>query len=606
MPSKTFPGSKITRRVKRASRDAIRGFRRFLTGRRLDPAPYRGEIRGYSGVKLKNDSRAGLNVALLAMPQGMAYALVAGLPIHFGITCSVVAALIAPLFAGSRHPILGPTNATAFMVFSYFAVSQDGTNLAIMPLLVLMVGIILIAGALLKLADIIQYVSRSVIIGYIAGASLLIIANQMRYVLGVGPSGGSSFFTIASGTLLQFEDVNWATLLLGTGTLAVYFCLIKFMKGWPTFALALLLATLVAALCNLRENFSVETFETVQLGSLLPDLSIFAQPGLFDEIAQLSGLALGLAFLASLENSVMAKNLASRTGESPDLNQDMLGAGMANVGCSMLSGMVASGSLTRSALNYSSGAATRLASVFSALFCVAGLLLLAPMTRYIPQCALAALVIAVALTLINWRQMRICFRATRSDAATLVVTFLAALVMPLHVAIFIGAGTAVALFLRKAARPELVEYNLGKGGQLNERRAGQGRGIPSISIVHVEGELFFGASELFRSQIQATASDPNLKIVILRMKNAHHLDATSVIALEDLVLFLRRNGRELIVSGVMKDVYRVLKNAGAVKLIGKENIFPGSVDNPNIATRNALKRAQEILGTSEADVRIFS
>jgi SulP family sulfate permease len=606
MPSKTFPGSNITRRITRALRDALRELRRFLTSRRFDPAPYRGELKGYSGGKFKNDTRAGLNVALLALPQGMAYALVAGLPIHFGITCSVVAALIAPLFAGSRHPILGPTNATAFMVFSYFAVSQNGTDVAIMPLLVLMVGIILIAGALLRVADIIQYVSRSVIIGYIAGASLLIIANQLRYVLGVGPSGGSSFFTIASGTLMQFKDANWAALLLGTGTLAVYFCLGKCMKGWPTFALALLLATVVASACNLQENFSVENFDTVELDKLLPDLSIFSRSGLFDEIAQLAGLAIGLAFLASLENSVMAKNLSSRTGENPDMNQDMLGAGVANVGCSMLSGMVASGSLTRSALNYSSGAATRLASIFSAVFCVVGLLLLAPMIRFIPKCALASLVIGVALTLINWRQVRICFRATRSDAATLVVTFLAALVMPLHVAIFIGAGTAVALFLRKAARPELVEYNLGEGGQLNELRSGEGRGIPAISIVHVEGELFFGAAELFRNQIQSTASDPSLKIVILRMKNAHHLDATSVIALEELVLFLREHGRELIVSGVMKDVYRVLKNAGSVELIGKDNIFPGSVDNPNIATRNALKRAQEILGTREADVRIFS
>ncbi len=606
MPSKIFPGSNITRRVNRALRDALRGLRRFVTSRRFDPAPYRGELQGYSAGKLGNDTRAGLNVALLALPQGMAYALVAGLPIHFGITCSVVAAMISPLFAGSRHPILGPTNATAFMVFSYFAVSQDGTDVAIMPLLVLMVGLILIVGALLRVADIIQYVSRSVIIGYIAGASLLIIANQLRYVLGVGPSGGSSFFTIASGTLMQFKETNWATLLLGTGTLVAYFVLGKFMKGWPTFALALLMATVISTLFNLQQNFSVETFNTVNLGSLLPDLSIFSRTGLFDEIAQLSGLAFGLAFLASLENSVMSKTLSSRTGENPDMNQDMLGAGAANVGCSLLSGMVASGSLTRSALNYSSGAATRLASIFSALFCVVGLLLLAPMIRFIPQCALAALVIAVALTLINWRQMRICFRATRSDASTLMVTFFAALAMPLHVAIFIGTGTAVALFLRKAARPELVEYNLGEGGQLNELRAGEGRGIPSISIVHVEGELFFGAAELFRSQIQSTASDPSLKVVILRMKNAHHLDATSVIALEDLVLFLRENGRELIVSGVMKEVYRVLKNAGSVELIGKDNIFPGSVDNSNLATRNALKRAQEILGTRDADVRIFS
>ena len=225
--------------------------------------------------------------------------------------------------------------------------------------------------------------------------------------------------------------------------------------------------------------------------------------------------------------------------------------------------------------------------------------------NHIPKCALAALVIAVAMTLINWKQVLICLLSTRSDAATFLVTFISALIMPLHVAIFIGAGTAVALFLRQAARPELVEYDFGSGGQLNEIKSGDNRSSPAISIVHVEGELFFGAAELFRSQIQATASDSNLKVIILRMKNARHLDATSVIALEELVDFLKGNDRELIISGVMKDVYRVLKRSGAVDFIGKENIFPGSFGNPNLATRNALKRAQEIIGSSEIDVKIY-
>jgi SulP family sulfate permease len=208
--------------------------------------------------------------------------------------------------------------------------------------------------------------------------------------------------------------------LIGAGTALLYFVLGKALRGWPNFALVLVVATAVAAwMGKANPSIAVETFGAVSIGSLLPDLGVFGDSSIFDHIAQLSGLAFGLAFLASLENSVMSKSLASRTGDRPDMNQDMLGVGLANLGSSILSGMVASGSLTRSALNYSSGAVTRMSSMFSAVFCAVGLFLLAPMIQYVPKCALAALVISVALTLINAHQLRICWRATRSDAATL-------------------------------------------------------------------------------------------------------------------------------------------------------------------------------------------
>jgi len=177
--------------------------------------------------------------------------------------------------------------------------------------------------------------------------------------------------------------------------------------------------------------------------------------------------------------------------------------------------------------------------------------------------------------------------------------------VPLHVAIFTGVGISVMLYLRKASQPSLVEYEFNDEGHLAEASKAGVRQTPSVSIVHVEGELFFGAADLFRTQIQRTCGDPNLRIIILRLKNARHMDATSVIALEELVAILRRDGRDLLISGVMKDVYKVLRDSGIVEIIGKDNIFPASPSNPNVATRNALKRAQEILGTTEADVKIF-
>ena len=348
----------------------------------------------------------------------------------------------------------------------------------------------------------------------------------------------------------------------------------------------------------------VETFGAVNLNELLPDYAIFSTPGLIDHIGQISGLALAVAFLAALENSVMAKTLASQSGERPDMNQDMLSVGMANIGTAFGSGMPASGSLTRSALNFNSGATGRLSSIFSGILCAVGIVALAPLIRYVPKCCLAALVICIAISLINLNNIRISLAATKSDAVTLVVTFLSALLVPLHVAIFLGVATSIMLYLRKASRPELVEYEFTEQGELMEME-GDERKVPSISIVHVEGELFFGAAELFRTQVQRVCNDPNLKIIILRLKNAHRLDATSVMALEELIGFMRDKGSDLIISGATKDVYKVLRNSGLVKILGRENLFMESMKNPNISTRNALKRAQEILGTEKADIRIF-
>ena len=607
MRTKKTPRKSIFRRTGKVLRSLVYLLSRVSSSDELSNISTK--LDGSRRNSLLKDARSGINVALLAFPQGMAYALVAGLPIHYGITCSIAAAVIAPIFSGSRHPILGPTNATAFMIFSYFLIYPDSSNaISLMPLLVLMVAFILLMSSFFKVAELVQYVSRSVITGYIAGAALLIIVNQLSHVLGVeAEKEARSFFTILFGLIGKLGELNVASMILGISTVLFYFLMRKIMKALPTFALSLLLASIINSF--LPDSFLIETFKEKQSGgSFLPDLSVFFDPSdLINKISELSGVALGLAFLVTLEISVVTKSIASRTGDRPRLNRDIFGSGVANIGCAFLSGMPASGSLTRSALNLSSGAVSKLSSVFSGIFCGIGIWLLATyyFIEYIPKTALSALVIAVALTLFNWKQIFVCISATRSDAVTLFVTFGSALIMPLHVAIFIGAATAVVLFLRKAARPELVEYDMGQSGQLNELKEGELRTSPAISIVHVEGELFFGAAELFRNQIQSTASDPNLKVIILRMKNARHLDATSVIALEELVTFLRSNGSELLISGVMKDVYRVLKSSGAVKFIGRENIFPGSVSNPNIATRNALKRAQEVIGSSDVDVRIF-
>ncbi len=601
----------------------FRQLKRLLVDNDLEWFPMVKAFRGYNGGRAGADLKAAINVALLAIPQGMAYALLADLPIYYGITCSIVAAIVAPMFAGSPYTVLGPTNATAFLVASTLFSRSDlfggeSQVLALMPLLVFLVGMILVAGAFLRVADLVQYISRSVVVGYISGAAVLIIANQLKHVLGIESVGGT-FVSVISGLGAKIQELQWQPLAIGVVTAAVYFTLRHWIRrlAFPT---TLVVVTILAAVIHhyLPSQFAYADFrgdEGFTLVDLVPTMPTLGGWQLFDAISLLFGTALGVAFLASLETSVMSKTLAGQTGEHSNLNQDMLSVGLANMAGSVLSGMPASGSLTRSALNYTSGAVTRLSSVYSGIICLVGVVLLSRYLGYIPKASLAALVICVAITLINPRSIRICLNATGSDAAVLTVTMAAALVSRLDIAIFLGTAVSIALYLKKASKPHLAEYEFNQEGQLAEAEKREERS--AISIVHVEGELFFGAAELFRTQIQHVCADANIKVIILRLKNARHLDATSVMALEELITFMRSRDRLLLISGASQAVYQVLKNSGLLDVLDDDpepyrtekqdrNVFLNDPRNPNLSTRDALIRAQQVIGgTEEPDIRIF-
>jgi SulP family sulfate permease len=593
-------------------------------------APFVSTLRNYSMEKLRADSRAAANVTMLAVPQSIAYAAIAGLPIVYGIVCSAVAAMVAPLFASSRLTVLGPTNATAFMLFSFFAThphlgSRSGE---LIPLLVAMVGIIAVLGAVLRIADLLQYVSRSVMVGYISGAAVLIIANQLKPWLGLGPfidpESSGTFLGFVIELMKSLQNIQWVPTLIGAATIGMFFALRAWRPAWPVFAITLALSSALFGVLiqqKIGPFAGVETFQTFAFADLKLGLPDVIRAGFFRDLSELFGVACALAFVASLENSLMSKSLSSKSGERAEGNQDMLAVGVANIAASLASGMPASGSLTRSSLNAESGARTRLSSFYSGFYTLGFTLLIAaaghwglPLIDYVPKAALAALVIVLSFSLFNRRAIRICMHSTRDDALVLVCTLIATLLAPLYVAIFIGVAVSISLFLRKASKPQLVEYGFDEVGELREvADTKRSRPIPAISIVHVEGDLFFGAAELFRTQIQRTVADPDVRVIILRLKNAWHLDATSVMALEDLIRFMRDKGLHLIVSGATRDVYRVLRNSGVLLTIqegcdrekGESNLFLSHPRNPNLSTRGALLRAQDLLGTDKARIRIF-
>ena len=572
----------------------------------LDFLPLRKSLSGYQNDfkgHLIGDTRAGLNVALLAFPQGMAYALIAGLPIQYGIYGSAIAAMVAPIFAKSHYITLGPTNATSVMLLSAFAsLGIVGTQmLSLVPLLILLVGLFIVVGAYFKVANFVQYISRSVITGYITAAALLIIANQIPKALGLNlVSNGATFYDSLTLIVSSIDSIHWITVGISLSTMVLYASLNRFFKTLPNVAICLITLSVLTAL-TIGQDAEVAFLSGINASDWslqVPSLSL-------TDIQLLASPALAIALLCILEGLSIGKSLAAKTGARLNGNQAMFSIGMANIGCAFFSGMPASGSLTRSSLSATSGGRSVLSSYISGVIVFIGAFVLGPYTRFIPQSTLAVLVIAIGISLLNKHAIRIVTRSTKSDAIVFSTTFISGLLMPLDSAIYIGVGISIILFLKKVARPEMVEYAFNEQGYLAEVETPEQRSTSEVSIVHVEGELFFGAADLFRDQMRRICEDPNLKIVVLKMRNAHNMDATAVMALEELLLYMAEKKRYLILSEVKADLIRVLQNSGLYDTIEARNIFTDEPSNPTLSTAKALKRAKTHLGDTVANVSIY-
>lgn len=580
---------------------ATRVTKQYFATRDLSLFTLGKSLKGYNLGKAKGDCRAGVNDALFAFPQTLAYALIVGLPVYFGIIGAISAAIVGAFLTSSRFISFGPSNATAVLLLSSFLALGIPTEMMplMVPTIVFLVGIFLILGAFLHIANLVQYVSRSVIVGYLTAAATLIIANQIRSMLGITTGSGGTLFNVLTSTFGGIGSTHLPSLLLGLFTFTVYFLFGRFAKGLPQVALTLVVVTLVA--WALRPfDLGITYVQSFTLG----DINFLNYNFSPDMIARVSSVSLALAFLITLEYNSIGKSLAARTGERMNSNQQMLSFGIANLFNSAASGMTASSSLTRSTLCMKSGASSPLAGIFSALILVVLLLGVKDFISLIPRPALSAIIIMIGLSIYNLKSIRTVIRSTPSDAIVFFGTLISGLLFPLDTAIYFGAGLSIFLFLRKASVPELVEYAFTDEGAMIRSNRAAGDTIPDISIVHVEGDLFFGAAGIFEEQIRLIFTDKNLKIIIVRLRNAHNLDATSVMAFEELLDFARKENREIIVSNARRDVYLVFRNSGLLEKLGRKNFIMESPTNPNIANRKALLRAQEILGSKKANIRI--
>lgn len=590
--------------------ETVEQFQRVSTRWLKDRLPLLGELRAYGRRKFRADLLAGATVSLVSVPQAIGFALIAGLPPFMVIMSVIVGGFVCSLLSSSRHMVFGPTNSIS-IILAATIYNLKGGALAPTELVLLLgflIGIFQLAAGLTQLGRLTQFISRSVIVAYGTAIGLLLVAGQAPNLLGVPPGERGGFLLDLARALahLAHLDFNEYAALLGFATLALFSICRRLLPRIPPELPVLVLLGLLAHYTGFDQFGGIRTIGGEgELGVSLP--SFIGMPlgqSNLDMVPPLLGAALAIAILGMLEAIAISKTLAAKSGQRLDANQELVAMGAANLVTSAYGAMPGSASFARSATNLQSGAQTQISGLLSSIIVFLALVFVSPVINFIPVPCLAAQLIRIGLHMLNFEQIHIARRATRSDGFVFWTTLAAAIFLKLDTAIYVGIGVSLMLFLRKAGSPSLVEYTFNESGNLAELEDKSQRSNSAISIIHVEGELFFGAADLFQEQVRYLADDDNIRVFILRMKNARHLDATSVMSLLQLHEYLARSDRHLIVSGISEDVERVLRDSGALDKIGAENIFKTEI-NPTISTRRALQRAIALLGVRSADVRIF-
>jgi SulP family sulfate permease len=578
---------------------------------RLLVPPILGELKNYSRAKFCRDGIAAATVAMVSIPQAVGFALIAGLPPAMVLGCVVVGGFVASLFLSSRFVVFGPSNSLSMLLAAAFVAQRDTTlgpaELAV--LLAVLIGLVQLAGGLLRFGHITQFVSRSVVLGYGAAIGTLLILSQLHHLFGIPTPADTGTFVALAGTVRHAlaGEVSVHALLVAGAAFLLFWVFRRLQPRWPETLIGLVI--LSAASWWLQwERLGIRTLgEGGSIFAGLPDFSGLPL-GLSElqTVRSLLGPAIAIALLGMLEAVSIAKTYGVRAGDRTDTNRELVAMGLGNLASACFGSMPGSASFARSAASFQAGARSQVAGLLSSVMVLGVGLILAPLVNHLPVAALAAALLRIGSRMIDIEQSRVAMRATRADALVLVGTFTSALLLPLDTAIYTGIGLSLAMALRKASTPFLVEYTFNESDQLAQLDDTKRRPHPQIAIIHVEGELFFGAADLFQEHVRRQAEAEDLRVVVLRLKNARHLDATTVFALLGLQDWLAGSGRHLIISGVHGEVLRVLRQSGLFERLGPDNVFPAEL-NPNLATRKALIRAKALLGEygTGAEVRLY-
>jgi sulfate permease, SulP family len=526
-------------------------------------------------LTLRADLVAGLTGGIVLVPQGVAFATIAGMPPEYGLYAAMLPAVVAALWGSSWHLVSGPTTAISIVVFSTIsplAVPGSAPYVQLVLTLTLLVGLIQLVLGLARLGTLVNFVSHTVVVGFTSGAAVLIAASQVKNFFGIEVARGASVWETLRALLSQVGGINPYVLATALATLLACVLVKRAWPRLPHMIVGMLVGSAVAAALNAWAG-GVGRTGLSSIGALAIGLPPLSQPDFTPAtLKTLMPIAVAVALLALTEAVSIARAIALQTHQRIDGNQEFIGQGLSNLVGTFFSGYTSSGSFNRSGLNYEAGAQTPLAAVFSALCLLLILLFLAPLAAYLPVAAMAGLLFVVAWGLLDWHHIGIIVRASRQELAVLLLTFIATLTLELEFAIYIGVLASLLMYLHRTSRPPVEEMGVAAGKLV----PGVGSDDPRLRIARINGSIYFGAANHLQDALQDQAHpQPHL---LLLAQGINFIDLAGAQLLAQEAQRRRALGGGLYLAGLKAEPLATLRTSAALQAIGADNLLPEGSD----------------------------
>jgi SulP family sulfate permease len=524
---------------------------------------------------LNTDLVAAITGALVVLPQGIAYATIAGMPPVYGLYAGMIPAVVAALFGSSWQLVSGPTVAGSLVMFSALsAMAEPASSQYVLLALTLafLVGVIELTMGFFRLGALVNFISHSVIVGFTAGAGVIIAANQLKNFLDLRVPAGLKFYEVMEFVFLHFGDSSWRPAVVGIVTVVTAVAVKRYARPIPNMIAAMVVSSLAAYFMNLAKPGSVATVGG--LPSSLPPLS--APSFSLDVWWQLGSVTAVMTLFALTEAISISRALALRTGQHIDANQEFIGQGLSNIAGAFFSGYVATGSFNRSALNYSVGAQTPVAAILAGIFLIFIVVLVAPLAIYLPKATMAGILFIVAYGLWDSHHIKQILRTSYSDSAVLAITFSSALLLELDKAIFLGVLVSLLLYLRQTSNPQ-IHIRVPDPETANRKFTDTRPDLPEckqMRLIRIDGSLFFGAVNTFQETLRRyEETDPLCKHLLIVMQGVNFIDVAGAEALVAMAKRYRARGGGIYLIRPKEQVVELLERGQYMDGIGRENVF---------------------------------
>jgi SulP family sulfate permease len=521
------------------------------------------------------DILAGITGAIIVLPQGVAFAIIAGLPPEYGLYSAIVPAMVAALFGSSHHLISGPTTAISIVVFTTVSPLAEPSSTAYIQIvltLTFIAGLFQLALGLARLGALVNFVSHSVVVGFTAGAALLIGTSQISNFLGIPGSKHHAFVHIWMDLFRRLPETNFIVFGIALATLAAALFFRTYFPRWPGMLFSMIIGSLLAAVLHGKEH------GVRLIGSLPGHLPPLSLPDLSTaSIRELAPASLAVAMLGLAEAVSIARSVATRSHQRIDSNQEFIGQGLSNIVGSFFSSYAASGSFTRTGLNYDVGAQTPMAAVYAAISLTVVLLFVAPLTAYLPMASMAGVLLVIAYSLIDMHHIKTIVKTSKPETAILAVTFVATLLVELEFAIYIGVILSLLLYLNRTSHPRIItlvpDPDSNRRGFVNIQKKPSPE-CPQLKIVRIDGSMFFGAVNHIAEELHAiTKQNPEQAHILIVGGGINFIDVAGCEMLANEAHRLHLSGRKLYLCSLKGEVMDVLRRGGYLDRIGQVNVF---------------------------------